>query len=238
MVYPRATTATVLDRGLIVSCQAPVGSPLHDPLVIAAMAMAAVDQGAVGLRIDSPAHIAAVKARLAQTQTPAVPVIGLWKRGGAEVYITPGFAEAAAIAQADVIAVDGTARDRPSGETLPQLIHRIHGELGKPVMADIDTLDSALYAIEAGADIIGTTLFGYTAATRHCAPPGFALLETLVQQLPVPILCEGGVATPAQARHALDLGAYAVVVGTAITGIDAQVHRFCTAMASTTAPPD
>jgi N-acylglucosamine-6-phosphate 2-epimerase len=83
---------------------------------------------------------------------------------GFEVYITPQFCHAETIAQAgaDVIAIDATNRLRPEGETLETLIHRIHTELGKPVMADVDTLEAAIAAEKAGADLVGTTLYGYT----------------------------------------------------------------------------
>ncbi|HEY9736717.1 MAG TPA: N-acetylmannosamine-6-phosphate 2-epimerase [Trichocoleus sp.] len=213
-----------LQGGLIVSCQAPVESPLHNPLVIAAMAEAAVNQGAVGVRIDTPAHIEAVKS-----QTNA-PLIGLWKRviPGSEVYITPQFhhAQAVAAAGADIIAIDATARPRPGDETLTTLIKRIHEELGKPVMADVDTLENAIASAQAGADYVGTTLYGYTGETKHLTPPGFELLDQMVQQLDVPIICEGGIASPEQARKALDIGAFAVVVGTAITGVDLLVQKY------------
>lgn len=217
-----------LYRGLIVSCQAPVESPLHEPIVIAAIAQAAVNQGAVGVRVDTPAHVQAVRQKM------RAPIIGLWKQQipGYEVYITPQFCHAQAIAQAgaDIIAVDATLRDRPEQETLPRLIERIHCELSKPVMADVDTLESAIAAVEAGADIVGTTLYGYTASTRHLSPPGFSLLTQLVETLDVPVICEGGISSPQTARQALDLGAFAVVVGTAITGIDLQVQAYCSAL--------
>ena len=212
-----------LSQGLIVSCQAPVDSPLHQPVVIAAIAQAAVNQGAVGVRIDTPDHISAVR------QQVQAPLIGLWKQQlpGYEVYITPQFHHAAAIAEAgaDIIAIDATLRDRPGGETVASLIERIHNELGKPVMADVDTISAAIAAKAAGADLVATTLYGYTAQTNHLSPPGFELLTQLVQ-LDMPAICEGGISSPQLALHALDLGAYAVVVGTAITGIDYQVKAY------------
>ncbi|MUL36461.1 N-acetylmannosamine-6-phosphate 2-epimerase [Gloeocapsopsis dulcis] len=211
-------------QGLIVSCQAPVDSPLHEPMVIAAIAQAAVNQGAVGVRIDTPAHISAVRQRC------TAPIIGLWKQQipGYDVYITPQFHHAAAIAQAgaDIIAIDATQRQRPEGETLTSLIKRIHQELGKPVMADVDTIESAIASVTAGADIVGTTLYGYTGETAHLSPPGFELLTQMVEKLPVPAICEGGISSPQIARQALNLGAYAVVVGTAITGIDYLVKAY------------
>lgn len=214
-----------LRHGLIVSCQAPADSPLHDPLVIAAMAQAAVNQGAVGVRIDTPAHVQAVRQ-----QSPTVPIIGLWKQQlpGSEVYITPQFHHATAIASAgaDIIAIDATLRERPGQETVDTLIAKIHDQLGKPVMADVDTIESAIAAAQSGADLVGTTLYGYTTPTKHLSPPGFDLLTQLVEQLNIPAICEGGIASPQMAQQALNLGAYAVVVGTAITGIDLQVKAY------------
>ncbi|AKG24389.1 N-acetylmannosamine-6-phosphate 2-epimerase [Calothrix sp. 336/3] len=211
-------------KGLIVSCQAPVDSPLHHPMVIAAMAEAAVNQGAVGVRIDTPAHISAVRERV------KVPIIGLWKQviPGSDVYITPQYHHAVAVAEAgaDIIAIDSTLRSRPGDETFGEIIARIHGDLGKLVMADVDTMEAAIAAAEAGADMIGTTLFGYTGETKHLTPPGWDLLSQMVANLQVPSICEGGVATPEMARKALDLGAAAVVVGTAITGIDLLVQGY------------
>ncbi|GAB4131909.1 MAG: N-acetylmannosamine-6-phosphate 2-epimerase [Cyanobacteria bacterium J069] len=214
-----------LRGGLVVSCQAPADSPLHEPSVIAAIARASQNQGAVGVRIDTPAHVAAVRQRV------QVPIIGLWKQQfeGCDVYITPQFQQAKAIAQAgaDMIAIDATLRPRPGGETVASLIQQIHTELGKPVMADVDTLESAIAAAAAGADWVGTTLYGYTSATRHLSPPGFDLLSQLVATLSIPVICEGGIASPDMAHKAIDLGAFAVVVGTAITGIDLQVNAYC-----------
>jgi N-acylglucosamine-6-phosphate 2-epimerase len=214
-----------LHHGLIVSCQAPADSPLHDPLVIAAMAKAAVNQGAVGVRIDTPVHIEAVRI-----QCPTASIIGLWKQQtpGFEVYITPNFHQAALVAAAgaDIIAVDATLRERPEAETVDTLITQIHEELGKLVMADVDTVESAIAAQKSGADLVGTTLYGYTTQTKHLSPPGFDLLTQLVHKLNIPVICEGGIASPQMAQEALKLGAYAVVVGTAITGIDLQVKAY------------
>jgi N-acylglucosamine-6-phosphate 2-epimerase len=164
----------------------------------------------------------------------SAPIIGLWKqqRPGFDVYITPQFQDAAAIAAAgaDIIAIDATLRQRPNGETVASLIEQIHQNLGKPVMADVDTLAAAIAAANAGADLIGTTLYGYTAETRHLSPPGFDLLSQMMSDatlgLQVPLICEGGIASPQMAQQAIALGADAVVVGTAITGIDLQVAAY------------
>lgn len=215
---------STLAKGLIVSCQAPTNSPLHHPEVIAAMAEASINGGAVGVRIDTPEHIKAVKKRISQ------PIIGLWKQQipGFEVYITPRFedAEAIALAGADIIAIDATSRKRPQGENLETLIAKIHSELQLPVMADIDTLEAAQIAAIAGADILGTTLYGYTKETENLSPPGLELLENMIKTLKVPAICEGGIASPEIAKKALELGAYAVVVGTDLTGIDLKVRAY------------
>jgi N-acylglucosamine-6-phosphate 2-epimerase len=225
----------VLQQGLVVSCQAPVDSPLHDPLVIGAIAQAAVQRGAVGVRLDTPAHVQAVRQRV------TVPIIGLWKRSipGFEVYITPQFehAQAIATAGADIIAIDATLRERPAGETVSSLIERIHHDLEKPVMADVDTIEAAIEAVAAGADLVGTTLYGYTAATRHLPPPGFDLLTQMAATLSVPVICEGGIASPEMAQQAIALGAYAVVVGTAITGVDILVEKYVNTIVQCGAKP-
>jgi N-acylglucosamine-6-phosphate 2-epimerase len=213
-----------LNKSLIVSCQAPEESPLHDPYVIAAMAKAAVLSGAAAVRINTPAHITAVRQKI------SAPIIGLWKQQipGYEVYITPQFDHAEAIAQAgaDIIAIDATLRERPNQEKLATIITRIHQELGKLVMADIDTIEAAISAVNAGADLVGTTLYGYTKQTKHLSPPGFQLLAEMVEKLQVPVICEGGISSPEMAQQALKIGAFAVVVGTDITGIDAKLQKY------------
>jgi N-acylglucosamine-6-phosphate 2-epimerase len=215
---------TNLPKGLIVSCQAPVNSPLHDPYIIAAMAQAAVNNGAVAVRIDTPSHIQAVREKV------QVPIIGLWKQviTGSDVYITPQFHHAVAVAEAgaDIIAIDATTRNRPGDEKLADIITLIHQQLNKPVMADVDTYEAAQLAVNAGADIVGTTLFGYTAQTKNFSPPGWELLTQIIENLNTFVICEGGISSPQMARKALDLGANAVVVGGAITGIDLLVQAY------------
>lgn len=217
-----------IEKKLIVSCQAPTDSPLYDAQIISAMAMAAVKRGASGVRIDTPDHVKMVREKI-----PNTPIIGLWKKQteGYEVYITPQYQDAVAIASAgaDLIAIDATQRQRPGGETLGEIIAKIKQNLGKLVMADIDTEENALAAAAAGADIVATTLYGYTKETKHLSPPGYSLLQNLAGKLTVPLICEGGINTPEDSRKALELGAYAVVVGTAITGIDLKVQGFLSA---------
>lgn len=218
-------------RGLIVSVQAPEGSPLRDPTVIAAMAEACLRNGASGVRLESPEHIGAVRRRC-----PEALIVGLWKRSfrDSAVYITPRWQEIQAVwaAGADVVAIDATNRPRPDGEDLATLVRRSREELGAPLMADVDSLEQGLRAAALGCGWIGTTLYGYTEATAGQKPPAWPLLEPLRQQLPpqVALICEGGIAGGDQARRALELGADAVVVGTAITGVDLQVAAYVKAL--------
>lgn len=219
---------SAIHGGLIVSCQAPVNSPLSKPEIIAALAQVAEQNGAVGVRIDSPAHIRAVKKLV------KAPVLGIYKivSEHSEVYITPTFAaaEQVAAAGADVIAVDATLRRRPDGASLSELVRRIGDELKLPVMADVATLDEGLNAAETiGADFVGTTLSGYTNQTKHIVEPDFELVERLAGKTDLPIICEGRLRCPEDVRRAFECGAFAVVVGGAITGIDNLVREFASA---------
>lgn len=214
-----------LQSNLIVSCQAPKDSPLYHPDMIATIAQACVNRGAKGLRIDTPTHIKAVRKLL-----PNIPIIGLWKQTelNSEVYITPRFEDAVAVSEAgaDIIAIDATERVRPNDEQMPEIVSQIQQKLGRLVMADIDTLENAIASYNAGVDIVGTTLYGYTKKTQHLSPPGFDLLDNICQQIDLPVICEGGISTPEEGKKALIIGAFSVVVGTAITGIDLKVQAF------------
>ncbi|MFN0108252.1 MAG: N-acetylmannosamine-6-phosphate 2-epimerase [Blastocatellia bacterium] len=216
-----------LRGGLVVSCQAAKGSPLCDPQIIAALALTAEQHGAVGVRINSAEHVAATKLRV------GVPIIGIEKvvTPKSDVYITPTFEAASRIAAsgASIIAVDATLRPRPQGEQLKDLIRRIHKELRLPVMADVATYDEGSYAAKCGADIVATTLCGYTAESRKERLPALNLVEQMAIDFPVPIICEGGVSSPRQVRYAFAYGAFAVVVGTAITSIGHLVEQFAAA---------
>lgn len=221
-------TGEVLNKGLIVSVQAPWGSPMRDPDVIASIAEASLRNGAVGVRLESPEHIGAVRRRC-----PEALIIGLWKCTfpDSSVYITPGWSEIQAVwsAGADVIALDATERVRPGGQSLADLIQRARHELRAPLMADVDSVQNGLTAAALGCEWIGTTLYGYTETTSDRTPPGLELLPDLRRALEpsVRLICEGGIASPGAAQSALNAGADNVVVGTAITGIDLQVSAYC-----------
>jgi N-acylglucosamine-6-phosphate 2-epimerase len=197
---------------LVVSCQAYPGEPMRDPSIMTAVALAALLGGAAGIRAQGLDDVAMIRIKT------AAPLIGLVKVDGSDVFITPTVADARAVAAAgaDVVALDATARPRPDGQPLAASIDAIHAA-GKLAMADCSCLDDARYAVAAGADCVGTTLAGYTPSRPATAGPDFELLTELVTALSVPVLAEGRVRTPADARRCLDAGAYSVVVGTAIT---------------------
>ncbi len=198
---------------LIVSCQALAHEPLHSSHIMARMAVAAQEGGAVAIRANSPEDIYAIK------QVVNLPVIGLFKDGDSGVFITPTFRHAQAIAEAgaDIIALDATSRPRPDGRTLAELIADIHSQLGKPILADVSTLEEGIAAENFGADLVAPTLSGYTAYSPKLDGPDFTLIRALVEKLKVPVIAEGRIRTPEEARTALDTGVLTVVVGSAIT---------------------
>lgn len=200
---------------LIVSCQAYPGESLYGSHIMTAMANAAKDGGAAAIRANSPQDVAAIK------EGCGLPVIGIWKRSypGSDVYITPCLSDAELLfaAGADIVAVDATGQIRPNGETLEKLVRGIHEQPGRLLMADVSTLEEGIAAEALGFDLISTTLSGYTPYSSQNEGPDFRLLSELAAAVRVPVIAEGRIHAPEQAAEALQAGAYAVVVGTAIT---------------------
>lgn len=202
-----------LNGGLVVSCQALEGEPLHGSEHMAAMAVAAAEGGAAGIRANSFADIKAVK------EVVSLPVIGILKKDYPDQYafITPTKNDAKMVGEAgaDIIAIDATNSSR--SEKLETVVQYIKKELKLPVMADIATFAEGKNAEEIGCDYIGTTLSGHTEDTKHRERPDFHLVQQLVSELDTPVVAEGNVETPDQARKLLELGTAFVVVGGAIT---------------------
>lgn len=199
---------------LIVSCQAYPGEPMRDPRTTGQVAASAVTGGAAAVRVQGLSDVQHTRSAV------EVPVIGLWKDGHDGVFITPTLRHALAVANAGahVVAIDGTRRRRPDGLTLAQTVAAIHAESHALVMADCGSFDDAAAAVHAGADLVGTTLSGYTGERPKTSGPDLDLLGRIAAaDFGVPLIAEGRIHTPAQARQALDAGAFAVVVGTAIT---------------------
>jgi putative N-acetylmannosamine-6-phosphate epimerase len=221
---------TAIKGKLIVSCQASKGDPLDDLGTLCRLATSVLLGGAAGLRAEGHQCIAAFR------ELTPLPIIGLVKTADSngDVYITPGFAAAksAADAGADVIALDCTRRRLSEAEPWTTLIPRIHSELGKVVCADIASLEDALLAKTVGADIVATTLRGYTPDTRDMRSISWPFLEQLISTLEVPIILEGHVTAPDEIRRALSFGVHAVVVGSAITRPQTITERFVAATIS------
>jgi N-acylglucosamine-6-phosphate 2-epimerase len=228
-----------LENGLIVSCQASEGEALCTPSHIKALALSAIAGGAKGLRLEGVDNISHVKK---SSRLPiGIPIVGLVKDPAIanddrmkKTYITNTFAAAKSIAEAgaDIIAFDATPRPRPDGSTVTDMIEKIHKELDKPAWADVATFAEGIAALEAGADVVSTTMFGYTEETSipREQGPGFDLLKELADHSSVPVILEGRVWVPEEVKQAFELGAYAVVVGSAITRPHLITERFVRAI--------
>lgn len=212
-----------LQNGLIASCQPVPGSAMDTPEIVAAMALAALAGGAVGLRVEGISNIEAVR------RVTDAPIIGIIKRDlpDSEVRITPWLEDVDALsaAGADIIAFDVTCRPRPV--SVEDLFQRVQAT-GCLAMADASNIEDGLLAYRLGIDFIGTTLSGYTQTPVPTEPD----LE-LVKQLSLAgckVIAEGRYNSPALAAAAISAGAYAVTVGSAITRIEHICSWFCEAI--------
>jgi len=223
-----------LQGGLIVSCQAEERSPFNSPSLLAAFAEAAERGGAVGIRARDPENVRAIKARV------RLPVIGITKGQypNGEVLITPRREDVARLieAGADIVAMDVTRRRRPDGVFAVELLEQLKAQFSIPIVADVSIVDEGIAAAEHGADLVATTLSGYTSYTRreHSLDeepgPDLELVQRLAEAIRVPVIAEGRYWRPEQARRAIELGAWAVVVGTAITRPTEMTRRFVRAL--------
>ncbi len=213
-----------LAGGLIVSCQPARPGPLDRVEDVVAMAKSAVTGGAAGLRVEGIANVRAVCAATAR------PVVGIIKRDLADtrVRITPEFGDIDALieAGAQIIAFDATDRPRPS--PVADMIARIHGG-GGLAFADCATLAEGRAAHAAGADLVATTLSGYTGAGDPPDAPDLDLVRALAAD-GIRVVAEGRLRQPTQAAAAMAAGAFAVVVGTAITRPDRITSWFAGAV--------
>lgn len=220
--------------GVVVSCQAPEGSPLRRPDVMAAMAQAGELAGAVGIRANGPVDVAAIRAKV------GLPILAIDKRPDIDplAYITPSLAVVAGLvaAGADLVAVDATLRTRSgsgaasAAELLAQIRQAFPGLL---VMADVSNVAEGVAAAAAGADLVATTLSGYAGDETAVDGPDIALVAALVSAQPRPVVAEGRYSTPEQVAAAFAAGAHAVVVGTAITDALSLARKFVAAAPST-----
>lgn len=211
---PSRQPVDAIRRGLVVSCQAHGDHPLRDPLAMAAMAECAERGGAAGIRADGPEDIAEIAGSV------SLPVIGIYKTplSADRFFITPTFEHAKEIvdAGAAVVALEATFENRPDTEELEELVRRIREELGVPVMADVSTAGEGTRARDLKADLVGSTLSGYTRESAGREKPDLDLVGDLVDT-GTRAVCEGNVRRPEQVAAAFQRGAWSVVVGTAIT---------------------
>lgn len=220
-----------LENGLIVSCQALPDEPLYqeDGGVMKLMAKAAIEAGAVGIRAQGIVDIKEIRSMT------TVPLIGIIKinRKGFKQYITPTMKEVDELVKlnCDIIAVDGTNQKRGDGISPIEYIKSIKEKYPELIlMADISTVDEALEAIKAGADCVGTTMSGYTDYTDQGQAPDLQLIKAIKEKTDIPIIAEGRYHYPEQAKKALELGAFCVTIGGAITRPQEITKRFVEAI--------
>ena len=217
----------VIKNNLIVSCQALEDEPLHSPFIMGRMARAAKEGGAVAIRAQGVDDIIEIK------RVTNLPVIGIIKRNykDSEVFITPTEKEIKELIETgcEMIALDATNRIRPNNEKIKDLLELIH-KSKRLAMADISTYEEGIKAQEMGFDCISTTLSGYTSYSTQSDKVDFKLLEELVKDCSIPVICEGRIYTPEELKEAFDIGAYSVVIGGAITRPQQITKRFVKAI--------
>ena len=216
---------------LIVSCQALPNEPLHSDFIMARMAVAAKEGGAKGIRANSVVDIKAIK------EVVDLPVIGIIKRdySDADVYITATIKEVDELMEAkpDIIALDATISSRPNGQTLDEFYNEIRSKYPHQLlMADCSTVEEMIHADELGFDFVGSTLVGYTKQSQgdKIEANDFEILRKVLSRIHHPLIAEGNIDTPEKVKRVLELGAYSVVVGSAITRPQLITKKFVNAI--------
>ena len=206
-----------LSGGLIVSCRSENDDPFNTPELIAKFALAAQMGGAAAIRAQGIENIKAIREQV------SIPIIGIVE-GRFEndwVCITPDFSDIDNIidAGADIIALDVTPRKRPNGMDGIEFFDDVRNKYDIPFMADISSFEEGIRAAEMGADILATTLSGFTHYTEKFATnqPDYELVEQLFRGTKIPTVASGRIWNPQQAHEALTRGAFSVIVGSAIT---------------------
>ena len=216
----------MLNRGLIVSCQAGEGEPLHGYNIMHYMAKAAVAGGACGIRALYY-DVDLIKGEV------DVPVIGLVKKDyeDSEIYITPTKAEVDLVlaTKAECVALDATMRRRPNGETLEEIVAYIRKVAPNvEIMADVATIEDAINAEKLGFDYISTTLRGYTKETANAVLPDVAFVAEVIRKVKASkVVAEGGIYETGELEKISALNPYAVVIGSAVTRPALITKRFC-----------
>lgn len=203
---------------LIVSCQALPQEPLHSSFIMGRMARAAKEGGAAGIRANMKEDIKEIQ------EVTGLPIIGIVKRDypDSAVYITPTMKEIEELMEVkpEIVAIDATGALRPGNVTLADFFHQIKEKYPEQkLMADCSTIEEALFADELGFDFIGTTMVGYTPQSKglKIEENDFEILRTILKKVKHPVIAEGNVNSPEKAKRVIELGSYAVVVGSSIT---------------------
>ena len=203
---------------LIVSCQALPQEPLHSSFIMGRMARAAKEGGAAGIRANTKEDIKEIQ------EVTGLPIIGIVKRDypDSAVYITPTMKEIEELMEVkpEIVAIDATGALRPGNVTLADFFHQIKEKYPEQkMMADCSTIEEALFADELGFDFIGTTMVGYTPQSKglKIEENDFEILRTILKKVKHPVIAEGNVNSPEKAKRVIELGSYAVVVGSSIT---------------------
>ena len=203
---------------LIVSCQALPQEPLHSSFIMGRMARAAKEGGAAGIRANTKEDIKEIQ------EVTGLPIIGIVKRDypDSAVYITPTMKEIEELMEVkpEIVAIDATGALRHGNMTLADYFHQIKEKYPEQkLMADCSTIEEALFADELGFDFIGTTMVGYTPQSKglKIEENDFEILRTILKKVKHPVIAEGNVNSPEKAKRVIELGSYAVVVGSSIT---------------------
>ena len=203
---------------LIVSCQALPQEPLHSSFIMGRMARAAKEGGAAGIRANTKEDIKEIQ------EVTGLPIIGIVKRDypDSAVYITPTMKEIEELMEVkpEIVAIDATRALRPGNVALADFVHQIKEKYPEQkLMADCSTIEEALFADELGFDFIGTTMVGYTPQSKglKIEENDFEILRTILKKVKHPVIAEGNVNSPEKAKRVIELGSYAVVVGSSIT---------------------
>ncbi|SDK22683.1 N-acetylmannosamine-6-phosphate 2-epimerase [Natronincola ferrireducens] len=212
-----------IEGKLIVSCQALEDEALHSSFIMSKMALAAYMGGAAGIRANGVEDIKAIKKEV------NLPIIGIIKKQypNSDIKITPTMKEVEILygENVDIIAFDATDRVRPNGESVKAFIEKVKQTYPDQVlMADISTVEEAIMAEKCGVDFVGTTLVGYTNYTVE--DNSLEVLEEIIRRINIPVIAEGNFDTPEKAKKAIEIGAYAVVVGSAITRPTCITQKF------------
>ena len=203
---------------LIVSCQALPQEPLHSSFIMGRMARAEKEGGAAGIRANTKEDIKEIQ------EVTGLPIIGIVKRDypDSAVYITPTMKEIEELMEVkpEIVAIDATGALRPGNVALADFFHQIKEKYPEQkLMADCSTIEEALFADELGFDFIGTTMVGYTPQSKglKIEENDFEILRTILKKVKHPVIAEGNVNSPEKAKRVIELGSYAVVVGSSIT---------------------